>query len=406
MFIKTPTLHSFLSKLDLAVRFHLAKGEEYMAQYLNNHLDLLKDITEKKKKYLGASYYVPGELLALFDVHAIYIERFAGLAAAWRLFESPATQAVEQGFPATRCSYQALFHLLLQQKIIPKPACFTALSFACKDAWMYCRDEAKQYRIPFYFIDIPKAETEKQLMILAAKLEELYNNLKMHFPLSTSMAEVVAISNKAQDLKNAIDIFRIKNPQNISIINLFKIFPLYNDLGKKSTVEILQTFKNNIEENLVTDDIKNKAKILWLGVVPLYKNGLLKNIEDHFDCKIVGEEMFDFGTVRLGCDTFFKDLAQRIISSRFFTWESRVDTIFKMVKTFGINGIIHFSHRNCRFLPPLVPSISRKAEELNIPFVEIQGDVVDPTYFDEQKMWESLKSFYKKIGGGFKCISM
>jgi benzoyl-CoA reductase/2-hydroxyglutaryl-CoA dehydratase subunit BcrC/BadD/HgdB len=62
-----------------------------------------------------------------------------------------------------------------------------------------------------------------------------------------------------------------------------------------------------------------------------------------------------------------------------------------------VKGIIHFSHRNCGFLPPLVPIIRKKAEEEKVPFVEIQGDVVDPAYFDEQQMWERLDLFHEQL---------
>ncbi|MDR0286546.1 MAG: 2-hydroxyacyl-CoA dehydratase family protein, partial [Clostridiales bacterium] len=292
-------MNGLLSKLDLAVRFHESRDEYYMAQYLRNQYDVLKDITECKKEYLVASYYVPGELLELFDVQTVYMERFAGLAAAWRLFENPATQAEAQGFPSGRCSYQALFHLLIQSEIIPKPVGFAALSFACKDAWTYCTDAAEQYKLPFYYIDIPKTTEKDQLAYLSKQLEELYEKLKTTFQLKTSIEKVVTASNEAQKIKHEIDAFKIKNPESVNIIDSFKLFPLYNDLGKKSTVQILKAFKDKITNNSAHADEQDKAKILWLGIVPLYKNSLLKDIENKLNCKIVAEEMFDFGTVKL-----------------------------------------------------------------------------------------------------------
>jgi len=390
-------INSLLSKLDLAIRFHESRDDLYMAQYLRNQFDLLKDITEQKKEYLAASYYVPSELLSIFAVETVYMERFAGLAAAWRIFENPSSKAESLGFPPGKCSYQAVFHLLIEGGVIPKPAGFAALSYACKDAWTYCRDAAEQYKIPLYYIDISKTEGVSQLTYLAKQLEELYERLKEIFPLTTGIEEVVAMSNKAQELKREIDAFRIQNPENVNIIDLFKLFPLYNDLGKRSTVQILKTFKDKIENKSAWVDTQDKAKILWLGIVPLYKNSLFKDIEGKFDCRIVGEEMFDFGVTELGLNTFFEDLAQRIISSRFFTWESRMEAIFKSAKDFGVKGLIHFSQKNCGFLPPMVPRIKKKAEEEKIIFVEIYGDVVDPACFDEQQMWEQIAPFFEQI---------
>ncbi len=109
--------------------------------------------------------------------------------------------------------------------------------------------------------------------------------------------------------------------------------------------------------------------------------------------------MFDFGGVKLAYVTFFENLAQRIMCSRFFSMESRMKAIFNSISDFCIKGIIHFSQRNCRFLPSMVPSIRKKAEEIQIPFVEIQGDVVDPDYFDEEKAWSQLEYFNEQIHG-------
>ena len=387
---------SFFSKLDLAARYHESIGEQHMAYYLRNHLDVLRNITEHKKNYLVATYYVPGELLELLDVEIIYMERLAGLAAAWRIFDKPVYKATAKGFPACSCSYQALFDLLIDEEVIPKPAGFIALSYACSDAWRYCKASAEKYHVPFYYIDIPKTQNNIQQLHLGEQLEELYHQLKTSFLTKTSMEDVIAASNEAQDIKSEIDVLRITNPGNI--LDFFKLFPLYNDLGKKSAVEILKLFKGKLETD-ASDNNRNTPKVLWLGIVPLYKNSIISDIEKKLECKVVCDEMIDFGGEKLAHDTFFENLAQRIMCSRFFSLKSRIEAILKNANDFEIKGIIHFSQRNCRFLPPMVPTIRKKVEERNIPFVEITGDVVDPDYFDEQKAWNQLKFFNGQIHG-------
>ena len=144
---------------------------------------------------------------------------------------------------------------------------------------------------------------------------------------------------------------------------------------------------------------KDIPRILWLGVLPLYRNSIISDIEKKLGYKVVCEEMFNFSDIRLAQDTFFKDLAQRIMCSRFFTLENRIEAMFNNIRDFGIRGIIHFSQRNCSFLPPMVPSIREKAEEERLPFIEISGDVVDPDFFDENKAWQQLNAFDKQIHG-------
>ena len=388
--------NSFLSKLDLAIRYHESIGEQHMAYYLRNQLDVLRNITEHKKDYLVATYYVPGELLELLDVEVVYMERLAGLAAAWRIFDKPVSRAIAKGFPACSCSYQALFDLLIEEEIIPKPAGFVAMSYACSDAWTYCKVAAEKYHVPFYYIDVRKVSGNDQKLYLAKQLEELHQQLKTIFSVKTSIEDIIDASNEAQNIKEEIDVLRYSNPGNI--LDFFKLFPIYNDLGKKSTMEILKPFKNKLAVD-ISDDNRNTPKILWLGIVPLYKNSIISDIEKRLECKVVCEEMFDFGGVKLTYDTFYENLAQRIMCSRFFSLESRMEAMFKSVSDFGIKGIIHFSQRNCRFLPPMVPAIRKKVEEKQIPFVEICGDAVDPDFFNEEKAWNQLEYFNEQING-------
>lgn len=387
---------SFLSKLDLTIRYHESIGEQHMACFLRNQLELLRNITEHKKDYLVVSYYVPGELLELLDVEVVYMERLAGLAAAWRLFDKPVSKAEAKGLPACLCSYQAIFDLLIEEGVLPKPAGFVALSYTCNNAWMYCKITAKKYSVPFYFIDVPKTSGDEQQRYFAIKLKELYHQLKKLFPVKTSIDDVITASNEAQKIKFEINTVRLKKPA--SIIDFFKLFPLYNDLGKKSTVEILKHFKSKLESN-VLESRENITGILWLGVLPLYRNSIISDIEKKFGYKFVWEEMFDFGNIKLAQLSFFEDLAQRILCSRFFSLENRLDAILKSIRDFDVKGIIHFSQRNCKFLPPMVPCIRKKAEEEKIPFIEIKGDVVDPDYFDEEKAWSQLKYFKEQISG-------
>lgn len=389
-------MSSFLSKLDLAVRYHESIGEQHMAYYLRNQLDVLRNIMEHKKDYLVASYYVPGELLELLDVEVVYMERLAGLAAAWRILDKPVFRATVKGFPVCSCSYQAIFDLLIEEEVIPKPVGFVALSYTCNDAWMYCKAAAAKYDVPFYFIDVPKTSDNDQQKHFAKQLEELYRQLKILFPEKTSMEDVITASNEAQEIKSEIDTVRLKNPGNI--IDFFKLFPLYNDLGKKSTVEILKHFMSKLESN-ASEGSKDITEILWLGVLPLYRNSIISDIEKKLGCKVVCEEMFDFGNIKLARNTFFENLAQRIMRSRFFSLGSRMEAMFNSVRDFEIKGIIHFSQRNCMFLPPMVPHIRKRAEKEKIPFVEINGDVVDPDYFDEERAWNQLESFYEQIHG-------
>lgn len=223
------------------------------------------------------------------------------------------------------------------------------------------------------------------------------------FPVKAEIQDVVQASNEALAVQQEINAYRRTHPEKCSTIDFLKLFPLYNDLGKPDTPDILQGFLKRLTE---TDapDTGNIPRVLWLGIVPLYRNSLLTQIEKQGNCRIVWDEMFDFENIKLSCDSFFTDLAKRILTSRFFTQENRLTDIAQSIKDFGAQGIIHFSQRNCRVLPSTVSLIQQKAQELQIPFLELRGDAVDPGYFDEQAAAMQLEQFYKQLHRSASCI--
>ena len=95
---------------------------------------------------------------------------------------------------------------------------------------------------------------------------------------------------------------------------------------------------------------KDIPRILWLGVLPLYRNSIISDIEKKLGYKVVCEEMFDLGKIKLDQNTFSENLAQRIMCSRFFSLDKRMEAMFNSARDCEIKGIIHFSQRNCMFL--------------------------------------------------------
>lgn len=389
-------MNSLQHRMDLASRLHEARSEKYMAKFIKNQLLVLNEIVNGKP-YTASTFFVPGELLALFDMETIFIERMAGFAAASNILSKATTLDIYSDLPACGCSYQKIFNELIDKQIIPTPSSLVASSFACDDAWMFCKALSIKHNKPFYLIDTLETSEEGGLMYIASQLEELYYELKSRFKEKMSINEIVEISNNTMELKEEIDSLRIQYPGILSSTDALKLFTLYNDLGRTSAQEVLKELKVALRNNLADYKAKTVPKILWLGVIPLYYNRLITDIENKYGCCIVFEELFDFTHQYLTPEYFFNDLAKRITSSMFYSAESRIETILRYVEATKTEGIIHFSQRNCRFLPPMVPVLRRKFEERKVPFVEIQGDAIVPNYFNKNRCFNQLDVFFEMI---------
>ena len=79
----------------------------YLAQYIGSQLKTLRRIQEGAP-YLLCTYYFPPELLQLFDIEALYIERIVGLTVSTGLYTESS-----DALPETICSYQSAFASLV-----------------------------------------------------------------------------------------------------------------------------------------------------------------------------------------------------------------------------------------------------------------------------------------------------
>lgn len=380
-------------KMDLAARFLESKAETFLAMYLRDQLKELETIWDGLP-YMASTYYVPGELLASFDLPTIYIERMTGFGAASQMVARLEAWRETSGLPPKACSYQLFFSTLIREGFIPPPMGFISASFACDDARMYGRWVAAQFKIPFFEIDVLQSLGEKGNGYLSAQLERVYQGLRGYWTECYSRAEIVEYSNQALELKRAIDRMRIAYPGLLGSNDSLKLFTIYNQLGRPSTVEIFQELSRTLQLKTSEYQLPKGARILWLGVVPLYRNQMIREIEQRYDCRVVHEELFDYGEQYLTEEHFFDDLAARIIQSGFFSVSQRIKAIQRYVELLEIDGVIHFSQRNCRFLPPLVPVLQTRLTKLGIPLVEVEGDVIDPDYFNAAECFGRLDQFF------------
>lgn len=388
-------LNELQIKMDIAERFSRGRNEPYHAVFLREQLKLLEYILGGGEYYV-ATYYVPGELVSVFDIPVLYLERMSGFAAANKIIKDLSIKRMMLEMPSCGCSYQLIFESMIEEGILPPPSGFIATSYACDDAWMYCRRTAKKHNVDFYFIDTVQ-DLEEALVHTSSQLKELYEKLAKKHKVKRTIKEIVGDSNDAIRIKTNIDKLRIKYPGIVDSIDSFKLFTLYNDLGKDTCVSIFKNFYEKILEDTKNYEKIECPKIIWLGVIPLFKNRFIKDIEKKYNCRIVYEDLFDYQENYLSEDSFFIDISKRIMSSIFFTVDKRVNSLLSCIKKFKPHGIIHFSQKNCKFLPSIVPVLRNKLSDIGIPIVEIHGDAVDSHGFSESSCYRSLEPFFEMV---------
>ena len=363
-------MDNLLHRLDLTMRLLKSKGQEPLAQYIAGQQETLQRIREGAP-YLLCTYYFPPELLQLYDVEALYIERIVGLVVSTGLLEG-----LSSFLSPTTCSYQRAFAYLMEQGMLPMPRYLFSVDFPCGDAAGMMERLHERWRIPIHHI---RKQFLKHDLMAAADL------LESRFPRKRSEGEVSRLYNQAKDYKRRIDALRLRHPGIADSGEMLKLFTVENDFGSKKALAVLQTLYHSLTRKAVDWQERNEFRILWMGLIPLYDNNLLSKIEAKLPVRFVWEEMWMFDhpdcppTAQLAGDMrvlFYSQMAERLCASVFYDAKVRRDRLVAIAARLKVDLVIDMLQRRCSFLPPAVSLFHTALEKEGIAFHTVTVDVV------------------------------
>lgn len=354
--------------------------KKFLSVYIKSQLDSLINVFNGRP-YVLSTYYFPSEMACLFDVEIIYIERIVGLAAGMNMLDQNKESPLDQNI----CSYQKAFVKLIEKKVIPKPDMIIAVRYPCKDAVALCDYLHDTYEIPIYHISLGQLKKDFQ---------DIYYILSNKYKLKRDIREISRLSNEASELKEQIDHYRIQYPGIIRSEDCLKIFPIENDFGKESAVNVLKVLLNCIKDNIPSYEQKNVTNIFWMGLIPLIDNSMLSRLEKVTNCRFVFEEMWMFGSYKFDDSDFYDSLVMKIKQTLFYSIEDRIQKIHEVVKRTDTKGIMNLCQLNCSFLPKTIYRFEEYFTNISVPFFNGCCDVVMDTY-DMKPMME----FINKLEG-------
>jgi benzoyl-CoA reductase/2-hydroxyglutaryl-CoA dehydratase subunit BcrC/BadD/HgdB len=348
--------------LDLAVRLLRGSGRDFLSGYLFHQKSVLERI-KSGKPYILSTYYFPSEIAAIFDVEFLYIERTVGLYVGSNMAVGEDTGEL----PKWICSYQKAFFEMIKEGVLPLPYAMIAIRYPCMDAVKLCEHLHKTFHVPIHYIAVDTLERD---------LMKIYSKLDKWFLRKQTTYETICLSNQARRLKRKVDRYRMQYPGIIKSDDCLKIFTLENDFGKPIAVSVLGQLLECIEKRTEEYQTSWKVSVFWMGLIPLYQNSILTEMEGRYPCKFVFEELWLFGANELSEYAFIDEMAKKIRESLFFDTNERINRLIKWIKDFDTNVVVNFSQKNCSFLPPQIKQINRRFENEGIKVYHLGADVV------------------------------
>lgn len=344
----------------------------------------------------------PQEIVLGAGLLPIIVESLIGMLPPATMQEKGIDAANGLFYDAGSCSFHRLALSAINNNLIPLPNIFVGLN-ACQEVVNDYHTISHQHKIPFYAVDLPYERSEKAILFVANQYERSYLKLcelSGVDPDLRLLAEVVNASNEASYYFRKANQIRKENPGLIYGGPMLKFVNLVMLFGTKGALQISKEYYETCKEYALSNykRIRFKSKLLWCNMGISYDDKLFEYLEKELGALIVIEEFNSLPEIELSMKNPFLGLAQKTLSTPFISdVQIRADHIMKLVLEYGVDGVIFFSHMNCRLFNSRFNIIKKRLNKNGIPIIELSGDCLDSRSYNRAQLMTRLEAFVEMI---------
>jgi benzoyl-CoA reductase/2-hydroxyglutaryl-CoA dehydratase subunit BcrC/BadD/HgdB len=176
--------------------------------------------------------------------------------------------------------------------------------------------------------------------------------------------------------------------------------------GQPESIEYLETLRDEL-----TDMVKEgkgavpneRFRLMNFFLPPMYLIGFLERISQESGAVSVAEPFFTFwGDGRLDPNRPLESVAQKsymLPEARMYgpLDERAIDSITTCAKDYKIDGAIYYADVGCRHSCATIKLFKDILDDLDIPMLTLDCDVLDPTITSEEEIREKLEGFFELL---------
>ena len=359
---------------------------------------------EGKEPVCWLGFNFPIEIPLAFGYLPFYPELAPAQLAAADL-SSTMVEVTERKFSNLFCcSFHRCSRGAAVEGIWPKPAAIVGISNVCDGQVELWQIFGRMFQIEPHLVELPPEPTETavdyvefQLRGLIARLEEL----KGEKLAEEKLREVIRASNRARrglmeinELRKQVPCpfhgARALNSMYASITQIWGI-PRLSQLYEKLAQEIEEKSQSGTEGD-------ERFRLLLLITYPAYRTLFFDCLEREMDAIIVMDEISNVYWDELDEENPIRSLAYKTLQQPICgTIKKRVYWACRLAQEYKIDGVIHVSHWGCRHTSGGVGVLRERLAEIDIPFLNIDLDLIDPRAYSPGQLKTRLQSFVEML---------
>ncbi len=380
--------------LRLAPDGRLPPSRQFAAQYVNRVVTRMLSHPEKAAL---VSVFMPCELLEAMGIVPMCAEVYSSFLNGSQAESVFAEVAESEGIAETFCSYHKVLLGSAYAGVLPAPAMVVNTSLVCDANNVTFRELSEHFKVPQYYVDVPKDQSEESVLYVADQLCELTVFLEEQTGRRLSpdrLREAMVRSQKTIEALRSCMPYRASRhlPGDVTS-ELYEIYLSHNALGTSEAHEYAEMLLRDFKDAAPASG----TRLLWLHTIPNWQEPVRELLNLNDQCQVVGCDMCFEGLVDIDPSRPYESMARRLVYSRWNGGHERVDAAVELAKSLKVDGVICFCHWGCKQTMGLSGVMRSALEAQGFPTLILNGDGCDRRNASDGQTATRLDAFLEMI---------
>jgi len=408
----TDKIEQLIKSTKFLTRLFQKQSHWHYYKMISEYYERLRDARNNGDFVVAHTMFIPVEIFHALNIVPMHLE-FTGYMLS--LFSGSCndvlTKAAEIGLAPEICSGHRLISGALAINVLPPANAVVASNLVCDNAIKSGEFTMECNLCPGILFDYPFHQNQAGKEYVIRELNELINFLEHasgHKMDWDKLSESVEQINRQIRLITEINGLCKTVPSPFQPQDFLKFLAIdYMFAGMPELTEYLEAMRDELARNATEGKgfaNPERLRLMGLMIPPWHLQGDVDAILKEHDAAIVcypnlcdwGEEM------ELDPSNPLESVARKLADCPpLRTYgpmdERALDPLRQGVRDYKIDGAVNFCHLGCRQMGPATKIFRDVLEEMDVPTVNIDCDLVDRTVTTEEEVRKSLEQFFELL---------
>jgi len=393
------------------VRPEVPQSHNIYYQMLANYYTRLLKAQEEGNFVAAHTIFFPVEILYAMNIVPMHTELTAWMTALFsgNCADLLATSA-QVGLAPEICSPYRVLAGALAVGSLPRPNVVLWTNLICDNAAKSGELVMHMADCPGFFVDCPFQQKDYESRYLKEELQDMINFLEKqsgHKMDWNKLSENIARMDRQIELLREINELRQTIPSPFppqDFLKLFTVDCLF--AGQPEATKYLETVRQELVETIrARKQVSSveRLRVMNLLMPPVLLLGAIEKVSLEYGAVSVADPFFcNWRQGRLDpqkpLDSIVEKISMNPVMVMYGPLDERVvETVVNCAIRYKIHGAIHYAHVGCRQSAAIIKLIKDALNEIDVPVLILDCDIIDTTVAPEEEIRGKLAQFFELL---------